>query len=71
MVRSYNSTCKKQEQGGLNPTSTDVSGSTSGLTHMQVHPKDFNNIFREFQFLMKQAHVRGNLKNWAEPKMLK
>lgn len=51
----------KQEPGGLSPTSIDVSGRTSGFIHMRVCPKDFNNIFREFQFLMKQAHVRGNL----------
>lgn len=51
----------KQEQGGLSATSADIGGRTSGLTHVRVRPKDFNNIFREFQFLIKQAYVRGNL----------
>lgn len=57
---------QKKEQGGLE--SNFHWCQQKGIIHMQVYKNGFNNIFREFQLLMKQTQVRRSVSKWAQSK---
>lgn len=61
----YNSTGKK---GARKPESNFHWCQWKDIAHMKVYKNGFNNIFREFQLLMKQAEVRGSMSKWAQSK---